>query len=65
MKRLVLLLALAVVAVSASGCKWFRRGSDCNTCPPTGGGYPAAAPYAAEPYSVGPPVTSSYVPSGG
>lgn len=60
MKKLLILLALAMTTASASGCRWFRRGQDCNTCPPTAG-YPASAPYAAEPYTVSPPVTSSYV----
>lgn len=72
MKRMLFLAALAIVAISASGCNscgntcgsrwnWFNRGSACNDC---GSGVPAGAMYGPSvgPYGGGPVGGPEYLP---
>jgi hypothetical protein len=72
MKRIVLLMTLAVMMMSTAGCNscgrsrwscwnWFNRGDSCNDC---SSGVPGGAMYGPSmgPYSSGGPVGPEYLP---
>lgn len=57
MKMFYALAAVAMLTVAASGCSWFNRGAQCNSCGPEVGGAYMAAPAVTTGVD-----TSTYVP---